>query len=72
MKLSAPSKQTAVDPVCGMQVDPCKTELTADYEDKRFYFCAEGVLTHLKRTLTNIRTHPLPGKKDSGEDIWTD
>jgi len=44
MKLSVPSKKTVVDPVCGMEVDPCKTELTADYEDNRFYFCAEGCL----------------------------
>jgi hypothetical protein len=35
-------------------------------------FALKGVLTHLKTTLTNIRTHPLPGKKGSGEDIWTD
>jgi len=44
MKLPVASKKTVIDPVCGMQVDPCKTELKAEYEDKRFYFCAEGCL----------------------------
>ena len=44
MKLSVPSKKTVIDPVCGMQVDPCKTELTAEYEGKSFYFCAPGCL----------------------------
>ncbi len=44
MKVSATSNKTVVDPVCGMKVDPCKTELTVEYEDKRFYFCAAGCL----------------------------
>ena len=44
MKLLFPSKKRVVDPVCGMKVDPCSTELTADYEDKRFYFCTDGCL----------------------------
>lgn len=44
MKLLVPSKKRVVDPVCGMKVDPRNTELTADYEDKRFYFCTGGCL----------------------------
>ena len=42
MKLSTLSKETVIDPVCGMQVDPCSTKLISDYQDKRFYFCADG------------------------------
>ena len=44
MKLTAASTNTVIDPVCGMQVDPCKTGLTADYQDTRFYFCAAACL----------------------------
>ena len=44
MKLSVSSKKAAVDPVCGMEVDPCDNDLTTEYEDEMFYFCAEGCL----------------------------
>jgi YHS domain-containing protein len=39
------STTTVVDPVCGMQVDPCKTDLMAEYGDQKFYFCAKGCLS---------------------------
>ncbi|MDX2499568.1 MAG: YHS domain-containing protein, partial [Deltaproteobacteria bacterium] len=42
MKLSVTSKKAVVDPVCGMTVDPCSTELMTEYADKKFYFCADG------------------------------
>ena len=29
------------DVVCGMEVDSSKTTITADYEGKKYYFCAE-------------------------------
>ena len=44
MKLIAKSSNTAIDPVCGMQVDPCATDLVAEYKDRTFYFCADGCL----------------------------
>lgn len=44
MKLKKNSKKTVTDPICGMEVDPCNTSLTAEYENKIFYFCAEGCL----------------------------
>ena len=36
------SIKAVTDPVCGMEVDPCKTALVSDYDNKKFYFCAEG------------------------------
>lgn len=42
MKLFTSSTQTVIDPVCGMRVDPCRTDLFADHNGSRFYFCAEG------------------------------
>ena len=41
MKMFSASKTTVIDPVCGMQIDPCKTEWMAKYEDRCFYFCAQ-------------------------------
>lgn len=32
----------AMDPVCGMEVDPKKAAATYDYEGKTYYFCAPG------------------------------
>lgn len=32
----------AVDPVCGMEVEPEKAAATSTYEGEKYYFCAEG------------------------------
>lgn len=66
MKLSVPSEKAVVDPVCGMQVDPCNTELTADYEDKRFYFCAKGCLTAFEKNPARYKNATSAKKKG----IW--
>ena len=29
----------AIDPVCGMELDPSETKLTAEYKGKTYYFC---------------------------------
>ena len=34
----------AVDPVCGMSVDPAKAAGSADYKGQTYYFCSEGCL----------------------------
>jgi YHS domain-containing protein len=39
---STESSKSAVDPVCGMSVNPETTSITADVEGKHYYFCAEG------------------------------
>jgi Cu+-exporting ATPase len=31
----------AVDPVCGMDVEPEKAAATSDYKGQTYYFCAE-------------------------------
>ena len=36
-----PAKQEAVDPVCGMKVDP-KTAPSASFRGQTYYFCSEG------------------------------
>ena len=32
----------AIDPVCGMEVDPERAEASAGYRGETYYFCAEG------------------------------
>ena len=36
------STSKAVDPVCGMDVEPGKTKLVSVYKDHSYWFCAEG------------------------------
>ncbi len=35
-------KKKAVDPVCGMEVDPKKAAATSQYQGETYYFCAPG------------------------------
>jgi Cu+-exporting ATPase len=34
----------AVDPVCGMTVDPATAKFSTEHEGKRYYFCCGGCL----------------------------
>jgi uncharacterized membrane protein YraQ (UPF0718 family)/YHS domain-containing protein len=36
------AEPTAIDPVCGMSVDPTSALHVADYDGQQFYFCAAG------------------------------
>ena len=42
MKSSEALKSNAIDPVCGMAVDPNHTHISATYAGSSYYFCAEG------------------------------
>lgn len=37
---TAPGKNTVLDPVCGMHVDPQKARGSVEYKDKTYYFCS--------------------------------
>jgi YHS domain-containing protein len=47
----------ALDPVCGMTVDPNKTPFTSEYRGKKFYFCCAGCKATFDRDPT---VHMLP------------
>lgn len=42
MNLFAKNNKTATDPVCGMDVLPTTSAITAEIEGETFYFCAES------------------------------
>jgi YHS domain-containing protein len=42
MNLTANNKKTVIDPVCGMDVVPTKTEIKTTIDGETYYFCAEG------------------------------
>lgn len=35
-------KATAIDPVCGMSVDPASAEYRSEHDGQTYYFCAKG------------------------------
>jgi P-type Cu+ transporter len=45
LQKSAAPTATAVDPVCGMSVDPQRAAATTTYEGRPYYFCCKGCLT---------------------------
>jgi YHS domain-containing protein len=48
MPSTTTNKQT--DPVCGHPIDPDRSNLyTADYADRRFYFCSQGCLERFRQ-----------------------
>ncbi len=36
---------SALDPVCGMRVDPSESDLQTDFQDETYYFCSLECLT---------------------------
>jgi len=39
---------SAVDPVCGMTVDPARTHLHTVHEGKEYFFCSESCLRRFR------------------------
>ncbi|MGB9712643.1 MAG: heavy metal translocating P-type ATPase [Dissulfurimicrobium hydrothermale] len=42
MAMKGPAVSAAIDPVCGMTVDPGKTPFKYIYDQKTYYFCSKG------------------------------
>ncbi|MCS7206558.1 MAG: YHS domain-containing protein [Dehalococcoidia bacterium] len=54
-------KPTAIDPVCGMQVDPKKAPATYEYHGKTYYFCAPGCKVRFQKDPDKfLREGPQP------------
>ena len=66
MKSSVSAKKSAVDPVCGMEVDPCSSDISTEYEDEMFHFCAEGCLRTFEKNPGKYKK-ATTGKK---KGIW--
>jgi YHS domain-containing protein len=63
MKSITKSSNTVIDPVCGMQVDPCATDLVTEYKDRTFYFCANGCLEAFEKDPAKYLAHKSKTKK---------
>lgn len=38
----------AIDPVCGMEVDPAAAKWTYEYNGKTYYFCGKGCMLEFR------------------------
>ena len=56
------SKGKAIDPVCGMEVDPKNAKLISIHRGYKYYFCAEGCLKAFEADPDKY-LNPKPAKK---------
>src|SRR3981189_2021605 len=48
----------AVDPVCGMKVDPLTAKYKSNYRDKDYFFCSAGCLAKFQANSENVLSSP--------------
>jgi P-type Cu+ transporter len=53
---NGPNGTAAVDPVCGMTVDPPNAKATSTHGGQTFYFCAEGCRRSFDKNPTSFLT----------------
>jgi YHS domain-containing protein len=66
MNLSAKTKTTVVDPVCGMAVVPGAKGIITTIDGETYYFCAENCRQSFEKN-PNKFLNPKPAKK---KGIW--
>jgi YHS domain-containing protein len=66
MNLFAKNNKTVTDPVCGMDVVPSTTDVTAEIDGDTYYFCAEGCRNSFVKNPQKYLC-PEPAKK---KGIW--
>jgi P-type Cu+ transporter len=71
---SEPTKPPAIDPVCGMTVDPANAA-SVDYEGTKTYFCCSGCAAKFRadparylKTKQNVLAIPVPTKDEAKAD----
>lgn len=56
----------AIDPVCGMQVDPAQAAATFEYKGETYYFCAPGCKTAFEKAPEKYLAKPEEGHEGHG------
>ena len=69
MNPTATKINSAKDPVCGMTVDPERTDSVATVEGQAYYFCAEGCR---ETFVKHPKIYLEPKKKACGVGTWKD
>jgi len=63
------SSNTALDPVCGMTVDPAKARGSAVYRGKNYYFCGPGCAQRFTAAPEKFVDAPVPTLKTDNSDV---
>lgn len=66
MENTATTKETHVDPVCGMEVDPGNTRLVANFQGHSYWFCNEAC----RHSFENNPKKYLEPKSPKRKGIW--
>jgi YHS domain-containing protein len=66
MNQAATKTETSIDPVCGMSVNPEKTDIEATVEGQTYYFCAEGC----RKAFTENPKKYLKSKSGKKKSWW--
>jgi Cu+-exporting ATPase len=66
----ADGSPTAIDPVCGMTVDPQTSKHRFDYREQRFHFCSAGCREKFAADPEKFLAHAEPPPAPAGA-IWT-
>jgi Cu+-exporting ATPase len=60
---------TAIDPVCGMEVEESTAQWKTSYEGKEYYFCSPGCLRSFSKEPAKYLAAPAaPGEHDHSHD----
>jgi len=60
---------TAIDPVCGMEVDEATAEWKTSYEGKTYYFCAPGCLRSFQKEPAKYAQAAAAGQAGGEHDM---
>ena len=63
-----PTTEPVIDPVCGMKVDPKKTDFKASYHGQDYSFCAEACRREFLKNPQRYRKPPSVNSK--GPKTW--
>jgi Cu+-exporting ATPase len=66
MNSAVTSTRSVIDPVCGMSVNPEKTDFKATFEGQSYYFCAEGC----RKAFTENPKNYLKSKSGKKKSWW--
>lgn len=56
----------AIDPACGISVDPDDTSLSVDHDGETYYFCSEACRDHFVSDPEGVLAHPYPNLISAG------
>jgi YHS domain-containing protein len=64
-----PMTETVIDPVCGMKVNPNKTDIMTAYQGQDYYFCAEACRREFEAKPKRYQ-EPRPGRRKEPKTWW--